>query len=118
MTNEIKRYPRPEYFAKWLEEESGRAQYFSKVDPSLYPPMIAKIKMGVLPITFETAIRLERAQKASNNPLKAELLMTFAEHIELYRYVTGQDPAPAQVVKVSKMKQRNRTEAEPRHDPA
>lgn len=101
MAQEI-RYPRPDYFADWLEAESGRAQYFSKVDPSLYPPMIAKMKSGVLPITLETAVRLERAQKASTTPLKAELLMTFVQHRELYRYVTGQEAAPAQVPKATR----------------
>lgn len=91
------RHARPDYFADWLEAETGRAHYFQHVDPGLYPPMIAKMKAGVLSITFETAIRLERAQKASNNPLKAELLMTFQEHRDLYRYVSGQAPAPDQL---------------------
>lgn len=92
------RYAPPAYFIQWLKESQGRAEYFHKVDDRLVPPMISKMKKGILPITFETAVRLERAQKASDNPLKAELLMTFLEDRKLYRYVTGQDAAPAQVV--------------------
>lgn len=90
-------YPIPQRLVDWLNEGRGRAAYFSKVDPCLFPPMISKIKEGRLPISFETAIRLERAQKESPNPLKAEELMTFVEHRALYRYVIGADPAPEKI---------------------
>jgi len=95
-------YPVPVTFAQWLEEEWGRAAYFEKVDPHFPSPVISKLKKGIFPITFELAIRLERAQKASNNPLRAEDLMTFAEDRELYRYVTGRAAAPAQLAVVRK----------------
>lgn len=90
-------YAPPSYFVDWLDEEQGRAAYFFKVDPGLFAPLISKFKKGLFPITFEYAVRLERAQKPSDNPLRAELLMTFDEHRELYRYVIGVDPAPAPV---------------------
>jgi hypothetical protein len=88
----------PAHFVAWLEAEPGRSAYFGKVDDGLYPPLITKMKQGRLPITFEYAVRLERAQKPSDNPLRAEDLMTYVEHRELYRYVTGRDPAPAPIV--------------------
>lgn len=92
-------YPPPAYLIDWLESGTGRAAYFQKVDSGLTPPLISKFKAGMNPITFEYAVRLERAQKASDNPLQAERLMTFIEHREYYRYVTGQDAAPAQLPK-------------------
>lgn len=87
-------YPPPAKFVAWLEADPGRAQYFSKVDPGLFPSTISKMKYGLIPITFEYAYRLERAQKPSDTPLKAGELMTFIQHQALYRYVTGQEPAP------------------------
>lgn len=93
------RYEPPAYFIDWLAGEQGRAEYFHKVDPGLFPPLISKMKSGIVPITFEYAVRLERAQKASATPLRAELLMTFLESRALYRYVTGQELAPPQVDK-------------------
>lgn len=96
------RYAKPTYLIDWLSAEKGRGAYFSKVDPGLFPAMISKMKAGIIPITFEYAVRLERAQKASATPLRAELLMTFIEHRALYRYATGQDPAPDQIVKAKK----------------
>lgn len=107
MTSTPVRYAPPTYFADWLAAGQGRAEYFHKVDPGLFPPLISKMKAGILPITFEYAIRIERAQKASDNPLKAELLMTFVESRQLYRYVTGQEPAPPQVEKIKRLTQRN-----------
>jgi hypothetical protein len=97
-------YPRPAYFIAWLEAEEGRAAYFHKVDNRLFPPLISKFKKGEAAITFEYAYRLERAQKPSDNPLKAELLMTFLEDRQLHRYVTGLDPAPAAVEVIRKQR--------------
>lgn len=88
------RYTPPAHFVEWLDAAIGRSAYFSKVDPGLFPPIITKMKKGLIPITFEYAIRLERAQAPSDAPLKAIDLMTFQEHRELYLYVTGQAPAP------------------------
>jgi hypothetical protein len=99
-------YIPPAHFVAWLDAEEGRAAYFSKVDPGLFPPLITKMKKGEIPITFEYAVRLERAQKASNERLTAESLMTFLEHRQLYRYVTGQEPAPAPVQVVRKPRAR------------
>lgn len=104
--NKPPQYIPPASFVVWLEAEDGRAAYFSKVDRGLFPPLITKMKKGIIPITFEYALRLERAQKASATPLKAEDLMTFKEHRELYRYVTGIDPAPAQLQVVRRAKTR------------
>jgi hypothetical protein len=93
------RYPVPQLFAEWLEGGLGRGQYFGKIDPLLPPVLISKMKAGIAPITFEYALRLERAQKPSKEPFKAIDIMTFSQDQELYRYVTGQEPAPAPVVK-------------------
>lgn len=94
-------YIPPAHFVAWLEADVGRAAYFSKVDPGLFPPIISKMKAGTVPITFEYACRLVRAQKPSDSPLTAEALMTFKEHRQLYRFVTGQDapPPPVEVVR-------------------
>lgn len=99
MSDNIKtlKYTPPAHFVIWLEAEEGRAAYFGKVDNSLYPPLISKMKSGEFPITFEYACRLERAQKPSTTPLKAETLMTYLEDRVLYRYITGQEPAPVPV---------------------
>lgn len=101
-------YPRPAGFIAWLEAEEGRAAYFHRVDTRLFPPLISKFKKGEVPITFEYAVRLERAQKPSANPLKAEELMTFLEDRQLYRYITGLDPAPAPVEVVRKPRKSSR----------
>lgn len=90
-------YTCPPHFVAWLEAEEGRAAYFQRVDSRLFPPLISKFKKGEVPITFEYACRLERAQKPSDTPLTAESLMTFLEDRELYRYVIGVDPRPAEV---------------------
>ena len=88
------KYPVPQFFVDWLKEGVGRSAYFSRKDPALAPSVISKMKSGRIPITFEYAVRIERAQKPTKNPLKAYDLMTFKEHRELYLYVTGQAPAP------------------------
>lgn len=95
-------YQPPQFLVDWLEDGDGRAAYFSKVDPVLSAPTISKIKFGRIPITFELAVRMERAQKVTMHPLKAIDLMTFERDRELYRYVTGQEPAPEQVKIVRK----------------
>src|SRR4051812_30902137 len=91
-------YPIPEAFNEWLESGMGRAAYFGKVDPILSAPLLSKIKSGRVPISFENAIRLERAQKVSKTPFKAVDIMTFEQDRQLYRYVSGQEPAPAPLV--------------------
>jgi len=88
-------YTAPAHFVAWLDAEKGRGAYFEKIDRGLFAPLITKLKTGWLPITFELAVRLERAQKPSDQPLRALDLMTFLEHRDLYLYVTGQQPAPA-----------------------
>lgn len=98
----LQNYPQPAALIEWLNEEVGRGAYLSKVDPELSQPRLSKLKAGVTPITLELALRIERAQKASAKPLKAIDLMTFAEDRMLYRYVTGQDPAPEQLKIVRK----------------
>lgn len=104
------RYVPPEYFSNWLEAGVGRAAYFSRIDPGLFPSLISKFKSGDLAITFEYAVRLERAQKASPNPLKAEQLMTFTDHREYLRYITGQQAAPAQLPKPPRKRRTPHTE--------
>ena len=98
----VQRYPQPKRLVEWLNEETGRAAYFSKADPEIIQPTLSKMKAGIVPITLADAIRLERAQKASKKPLKALELMTFEEDRKLYRYVTGMDPAPPQLQIVRK----------------
>jgi hypothetical protein len=105
----------PPHFVRWLAEEAGRAAYFSKVDPALFPSLVSKFKHGSLPITLDYAIRLERAQKASDNPLRAEDLMTFVEDRQLYRYVIGRDPAPPQIPFVRKPRRPRQKTAEAQH---
>ena len=114
MTKQQPEFTPPAALVEWLEQGQGRAAYFHKVDAGLFPSMISKIKSGHLPVSFEVAIRLERAQKASDTPLKAEDLMTFLQHRALYRYVTGIDPAPAQVDRPQSSGPRTRTPAEAR----
>jgi hypothetical protein len=94
-------YVPPAHFVAWLDEEPGRAAYFSKVDPGLFPPLISKMKAGLIPITMEYAVRLERAQKPSANRLEAESLMTFLESRQWYRYAIGKDapPPPVEVIR-------------------
>lgn len=96
----------PAHFVAWLEAEEGRAAYFHRVDNILFPPLITKMKKGEVPITFENAIRLERAQKPSDTPLTAESLMTFEEDRQLLRYITGREPRPPLVEVVKKPRQR------------
>lgn len=90
-------YTPPPVLVKWLGQEVGRAAHFSRVDPILHPPIISKIKAGRIPVTFEYACRLERAQKPSDNPFCAADIMTYEQDRELYRYLRGLDPAPVYV---------------------
>jgi hypothetical protein len=90
-------YRLPQVLIDWLEQETGRAAHFARVDPLLHAPIISKIKAGRIPVTFEYACRLERAQKPSSNPFRAVDIMTWNQDKELYRFVSGQEPAPAYV---------------------
>lgn len=96
-TQQPNAYTPPAVLVAWLAEELGRAAHFERVDPILHAPMLSKIKRGRIPVTFEMAIRLERAQKPSNNPFKAVDIMSWDQDKELYRYVSGQEPAPEYV---------------------
>jgi hypothetical protein len=87
-------YPVPQILVDWLDEEFGRAAHFQRVDPILHPPIISKLRKGEIPVTFEYAFRLERAQMASDAPFKAVDIMTFEQDRQLYRYATGQEAAP------------------------
>lgn len=91
-------YPITEFFVEWLESGMGRAAYFARIDPLLTAPLLSKMKTGAVPISFEYAFRLERAQKASKTPFKAVDIMTFEQDRALYRYAIGKEPAPAQLV--------------------
>lgn len=90
-------YAPPAVLVAWLAEGKGRAAHFQRVDKLLLAPIISKIKVGQIPVTFEYAIRLERAQMPSDNPFKADQIMTYQQDRALYRYITGQEPAPAYV---------------------
>ncbi len=96
-TDVTERYPVAPHFVAWLNEEPGRAAYFHRIDKQLYPPLISKMKAGLIPISLEFAVRLARAQKPSANPLDPESLMTFVESRQWYRYAIGKDPAPTPV---------------------
>lgn len=91
------KYPVPEILVKWLDGGLGRAAHFQRVDPILHAPVVAKIKAGRIPVTFEYACRLERAQMPSDKPFKAVEIMTFEQDRELYDFVSGKAPAPAYV---------------------
>lgn len=91
------KYTPPPVLVAWLAGEDGRAAHFARVDPILHAPVISKLKAGRIPVSFEYAFRLERAQKPSATPFKAVDIMTYQQDKELYRYVTGQEPAPAYV---------------------
>lgn len=95
-------YTPPAVLVAWLEAEAGRAAHFGRIDPILHPPVISKIKKGRIPVTFEYALRLERAQKPSASPFKAVDIMTYEQDRDLYRYASGQDPAPPYVPFVRK----------------
>lgn len=88
------RFPINILFTDWLDAEEGRANYFSRVDPRLTPPIISKMRHGRYEITFEYAMRLERAQKPSDSPLRAEDLVTTPEARSIVRYVRGIEAAP------------------------
>lgn len=90
-------YPPPAVLVAWLDGGLGRAAHFARADPILHGPIISKIKSGRIPVTFEYACRLERAQKPSDKPFRAVDIMTFDQDRELYRFVSGQEPAPAYV---------------------
>lgn len=90
-------YTPPAVLVDWLNAEPGRAAHFARVDPILHAPIISKIKAGRIPVTFEYAVRLERAQKPSSTPFKAVDIMTYQQDQQLYRYVSGQESAPPYV---------------------
>lgn len=94
---QLETYTPPAVLVEWLAGGLGRAAHFQRVDPILHAPIISKIKNGRIPVTFEYAIRLERAQKPSSKPFKADEIMTYEQDKELYRYVSGQEPAPPYV---------------------
>jgi hypothetical protein len=96
-TQQPETYTPPAVLVAWLKDELGRAAHFERVDPILHAPIISKIKNGRIPVTFEYAIRLERAQKPSDKPFTADQIMTYEQDKELYRYISGQEPAPPYV---------------------
>lgn len=104
-TQQLETYTPPAALVAWLDGGKGRAAHFARVDPILHAPVISKIKSGRIAVTFEYACRLERAQKPSDNPFKAVDIMTFEQDRDLYRYVSGQDPAPEYVPHVRAMPQ-------------
>lgn len=87
-------YPVSSAFVAWLASASstgkarnGRAAVFVTKDAALTPSVISKLKHGNLPITFEHAARLERAQADSDEPLFAEDLCTYAEDASLVKFI-------------------------------
>lgn len=95
--NQAAKYTPPAALVQWLEQGKGRAAHFARVDPILHAPVISKIKAGLIAVTFEYACRLERAQMPSATPFKAVDIMTYEQDRDLYRFVSGQDPAPEYV---------------------
>lgn len=88
------KFPVSSAFVAWLASappaggvRNGRAAVFATRDPALTPSVISKLKHGALPITFEHAVRLERAQAATDEPLFAEDLCTYAEDAKLVKFV-------------------------------
>lgn len=67
------------HFIAWLDAERGRAEFFTKMDPSLPQSLIAKIKAGRRPIRWTLALRLAIAQKPSDDPIDARDLCTYLE---------------------------------------
>ena len=90
-------YVPPAVLVAWLDGGKGRAAHFQRADDILHAPIISKMRTGRIPVTFEYACRLERAQKPSDNPFTADQIMTYEEDIALYRYISGQEPKPAYV---------------------
>lgn len=90
-------YTPPPVLVAWLNGAIGRAAHFQRVDPILHAPVISKMLHGRIPVTFEMAVRMERAQMPSTTPFKADEIMTYAEDQQLYRYVSGREPAPEYV---------------------
>lgn len=80
-------YPVSSIFIDWLDGKMGRANRFHLKDKALVPAVISKFKHGVLPITFEHAVRLERAQPESDKPLLAQDLCTYKQDRELVHYL-------------------------------
>lgn len=88
------KYPVSSAFVAWLSSapnaggiRNGRAAVFATKDVALTPSVISKLKHGNLPITFEHAARLERAQADSDEPLFAEDLCTYAEDANLVKFI-------------------------------
>lgn len=96
-TQQPNTYTPPAVLVAWLNAEKGRAAHFQRVDNILHAPVISKIKQGRIPVTFEMAFRLERAQMPSAQPFRAVDIMTYEQDQALYRYVSGQEPAPEYV---------------------
>jgi hypothetical protein len=82
-----KTYPVSKTFVDWLNGGMGRAARFQQQDKALVPAVISKFKHGVLPITFEHAVRLERSQPPSDKPLRAEDLCTYEQDRDLILYL-------------------------------
>lgn len=80
-------YPPSPRFVAWLNAGRGRAESFVDRDPGLVPTTISKLKNGVSPISFELACRIERAQKPSDDPLRAEDIASFVEDRELIKFI-------------------------------
>ena len=90
-------YTPPPALVAWLNGGRGRAAHFQRVDAILHAPIISKMLAGRIPVTFEYACRLERAQMPSSTPFRADEIMTYEEDRQLFRYVSGQESAPAYV---------------------
>lgn len=92
ITKSEPKYPPSERFASWLNAGRGRAEYFSKADPVLVPTTISKMKNGVVPISFELACRIERAQKPTDDPLRAEEIASYIEDRTLIAFMRSTTP--------------------------
>lgn len=81
------RVPVSDVLVKFLDGKRGAAHHFADNDDGLVPAVISKMKHGRLPITFEHAVRLERAQPASDKPFKAEEICSYAEDRSLIEFL-------------------------------
>lgn len=81
----------PERFIEFLDSGKGLGQHFHLMDPTLTPAHISKFRHGILPISFEFAVRLEKAQKHTVNPFKAEDIVTDPADVALIKFLRGEE---------------------------
>jgi hypothetical protein len=72
-------------FSQWLQGAHGRSAALCKNSTILNAVLVSKYKTGVLPITLESAIEIERQ---TNGKFRAEVLCP--KHADLINHLRGE----------------------------